>query len=550
MRFAADEAGDAPGARSGARPRLDADEGTALGLELAHRCYWLLLLDRVRGSGRHLDDQGEDRVQIGREGYRDGHLGEMLRARDGRVPDGIRGQSLVGHEDACAVPRAQDGVREGDLLDRPLLILDDDLVADAQRLREGDENTGDEVRERPLRGEADDEADDGGRGKHASRDRADGGNDEKSRENAERHDRDDDRAPSDAVARKSLGREVEPPRDRTVSQAREHDGRHDYDPGGDRARPPLHARHFSAFAIVPASMARRLVLLAVTALVATACGERAEPLGILAQNYPVKVLGAGDRIAVLDRAPKRIVALDSGEAETLLALHVGTALVGAPAGTPGTSALTVVRPSGLVDVDSVVRLKPDLVVATSRTDPLDLDTVEHATRAAVYVAPDSSLRDVEDGTLDLGFLVGRPVDARRLVARIRADVDRVEARLAGAAPVTVFIDTGLFITAATRSLLGDLVHLAHGRSVAGPHPGDDPVSPRRIAELDPDIYLATSDSGVTLRGLRRDRAARKIPAVRAGHFAVVASELVNEPGPRVGEGLASVAKALHPDAFR
>jgi iron complex transport system substrate-binding protein len=297
-------------------------------------------------------------------------------------------------------------------------------------------------------------------------------------------------------------------------------------------------------------MARRLVLLAVTALVATACGERAEPLGILAQNYPVKVRGAGDRIAVLDHAPKRIVTLDSGEAETLLALHVGTALVGAPAGTPGTSALTVVRPSGLVDVDSVVRLKPDLVVATSRTDPLDLDTVEHATRAPVYVAPDSSFRDVEDGTLDLGFLVGRPVDARRLVARIRADVDRVEARLAGAAPVTVFIDTGLFITAATRSLLGDLVHLAHGRSVAGPHPGDDPVSPRRIAELDPDIYLATSDSGVTLRGLRRDRAARKIPAVRAGHFAVVASELVNEPGPRVGEGLASVAKALHPDAFR
>jgi iron complex transport system substrate-binding protein len=152
--------------------------------------------------------------------------------------------------------------------------------------------------------------------------------------------------------------------------------------------------------------------------------------------------------------------------------------------------------------------------------------------------------------LTLGSLVGRPVDARRLVAGVRSEVDRVERRLAGAAPVSVFIDTGLFITVPTRSLLGDLVHLAHGRSVAGPHPGGEPVRPRRIAELNPTVYLTTSDSGVTLRALRRDRAARSIPAVRAGRFAVVPSELVSRAGPRIGAGFAAVAEALHPDAFR
>ena len=297
-------------------------------------------------------------------------------------------------------------------------------------------------------------------------------------------------------------------------------------------------------------MARRLVLLAAVALIVTACGERTEPLGALTQTYPVDVRGAGDRTTVLKHAPKRIVALDTGEAETLLALHVGHALVGVPAGTAGAAATQVARPSGAVDVAGVLRLKPDLVVATSSNDPFDLDTIQRETGAAIYVAPDSSIRDVEDATIDLGFLAGRPVDARRLVAQMRSQVDAVERKLSGAASVSVFIDTGLFITVSTRSLLGDLVHLAHGRSVAGAHPGGDPVPPRRIARLNPDVYLTTSDSGVTLRALRRDPGARKIRAVRAGHFAVVPSDLVGEPGPRVGHGLAIVARALHPDAFR
>jgi len=70
-----------------------------------------------------------------------------------------------------------------------------------------------------------------------------------------------------------------------------------------------------------------------------------------------------------------------------------------------------------------------------------------------------------------------------------------------------------------------------------------------LLQLDPDVYLATSDTGVTLADLRKHPRLRKLRALRKGHFAIANADLL-EPGPRIGEGLAQVARLLHPNAFR
>jgi iron complex transport system substrate-binding protein len=113
----------------------------------------------------------------------------------------------------------------------------------------------------------------------------------------------------------------------------------------------------------------------------------------------------------------------------------------------------------------------------------------------------------------------------------------------------VFVDTGFFTTVSDQSLVGDLIREARGRNVAGQQEDAGPVELRELAELNPRVYIATSDSGTTLRDLRRKAGTRKLPAVRRGRFAIVDAALL-EPGPRVGDGLVAIARALHPDAFR
>ena len=289
------------------------------------------------------------------------------------------------------------------------------------------------------------------------------------------------------------------------------------------------------------------------ALLATACGERSEPLGTIAQTYPVSVHGAGDRPTVLKQRAERIVVLDPGPTETLLALGAGPRLVGVPDGLAkgdAKSASEIVRRTGQLDVDAVVRLNPDLIVATSTIDELDVARAQRESGAAVYVQPDNSILNVEQGTIDLGFLTGEAARARQLVAKIELQVARVKDRMTEVAPVSVFVDTGFFITVPERSLLGDLVRIAKGESIAGSSPGQGPFPIKDIVKANPDVYLATSDAEVTLASLRGQDGLRTIKAVRKHRVEVVRVGLVTRAGARIGVGLMAVAKALHPDAFR
>ena len=288
------------------------------------------------------------------------------------------------------------------------------------------------------------------------------------------------------------------------------------------------------------------------ALAGAGCGERAEPLGTLAQPYPVTVQGAGDQPTVLQGLAQRIVALDPGSAELLVALGAGDRLVGVPAGVrvPGAKPEKVVRRTGTIDVDGVTTLKPDLIVATQTADQLDVARIQRATDAAVYIQPAASLRNVEQGAVDLGFLVGAAPEARQLVGRIQQDVATIQQKLADVPPVPVFVDTGFFITVSDRSLLGDLVKRAKGTSVAGPSPGPGPYPLADLRDANPQFFLATSDSDTTLESLRANPVTADLAAVRKKRVVIVPADLVTRAGPRVAEGLEAIARALHPDAFQ
>ncbi|MGH3040841.1 MAG: ABC transporter substrate-binding protein [Gaiellaceae bacterium] len=305
--------------------------------------------------------------------------------------------------------------------------------------------------------------------------------------------------------------------------------------------------------------ARILFLVALVALAGlTGCGERSEPVGELEQPYPVTVAGVGEEPAVLRGVPERIVALDPGSAELVMALGARDRLVGVPSGLAKgdgprkapPAAVEVVSPNLQVRVDRVAKLEPDLIVATPSTDQLDLGRAQRETGATVYVQPSESIEDILRATLELGFLVGEPVEARTVASRIRSEVAAVEDRIEGSRVPTTFVDTGFFVTVPFRSLLGDLVSRARGESVAGETPGAEPISIARLRRLDPNVYLATSDSRVTLRSLRRDPRTAKLTAVEEGRVAVLPSDLVQRAGPYVAQGLERVARALHPDVFR
>jgi ABC-type Fe3+-hydroxamate transport system substrate-binding protein len=128
-----------------------------------------------------------------------------------------------------------------------------------------------------------------------------------------------------------------------------------------------------------------------------ACGERAEPTGEVPPSYPVTVEGAADDPVVLEALPERIVVLDRGPAQMLDALGAGDRIVGAPAGVTladGTDPDDVVTANGRVDVEAVVALSPDLIVATPEIDAVGREQASEESGAALYLQPSRTADDV------------------------------------------------------------------------------------------------------------------------------------------------------------
>lgn len=253
-----------------------------------------------------------------------------------------------------------------------------------------------------------------------------------------------------------------------------------------------------------------LAALALAALALAGCGERGEPVEDASVSYPITV--GGKTFA----EPPTGVATPEGSSMADLVGALG-------------------RPAG--DTAGVF-----LAWASDRGGA----TAEQAGRG--YVAQDASLEDVVRSIAEIGLILGATEEARGIVELIEADRERVRAAVRGRPPVPVFVDLGFYATAGDRTLIGDLLGEAGGENVAGATPEPGPFPIQLLADRDPDVYVISSVSRTRPEDLRRNPRTRNISAVREDRIVLVPHQAL-AAGPRIGEGLLELARALHPDAF-
>ena len=274
----------------------------------------------------------------------------------------------------------------------------------------------------------------------------------------------------------------------------------------------------------------------VITLIAGGCGERSEPTGAEVGVYPITLVDGSDRPITIAAPARRIALLDPSLEDLVVALGAGERLAGTPVNSAGR-----LRPAALS------ALHADLVVASSALEGSILSQAAAVSRAPVYVVPDTSIRGVERAISQLGLITAKPAAARHLVHVIEEQRRAVAARFGGVPRTMVFVDLGDFKGASDQSLIGDLVREARGRNVTGRGASSGLIGLDELLRADPDVYVATSDSGVTLRELRSNPRTRKLAAVRLGRVVIIGSRLLT-PSPALGRGLEQLARALHPNA--
>jgi ABC-type Fe3+-hydroxamate transport system substrate-binding protein len=275
------------------------------------------------------------------------------------------------------------------------------------------------------------------------------------------------------------------------------------------------------------------VLAAALVVLLCGCGEKSEPTGARVRFYPVSVRDANGRLVAVKKKPRVIAVAEGAPARVATALGISASSVGT---------------GDALDFGLIRGLHPDLVIAGRSTDSLSIARAR-ALGLTVYVMSDRSLDGIEKALSDVGLLTGVPVRgrmARQQMSNVRA---RIRAAVADLKPVRVFFDRGDFSTYSDSSFVGSLIDAAGGVNVAGTDSQSGPVSAHSLRLMNPDVIIAPEGSGVTLKRLHGNPVLKWTSAVRNKRLVSVDMSLL-EPGPDAVQGLADLAAALHPDAFR
>jgi iron complex transport system substrate-binding protein len=204
------------------------------------------------------------------------------------------------------------------------------------------------------------------------------------------------------------------------------------------------------------------------------------------------------------------------------------------------------------DFETIVQLEPDLVVGTPGPAATRLEEKMGAFGAATWFPAIDSLAAVDAMILGMGQRTGHAADAKQVVARIDEREAAVE-RAVGAEPaprVLLVVDVGPVVATGPSVFLAEVLRRAGGQNVLTVGAPWQTLDFEQIASLDPDVIVDVSvaNGGGPSRVTAASPGWADVRAAREGHVVPIADVRVLRPGPRIAEGIAVLAHALHPQA--
>ncbi|MCX8117580.1 MAG: cobalamin-binding protein [Desulfobacterota bacterium] len=283
------------------------------------------------------------------------------------------------------------------------------------------------------------------------------------------------------------------------------------------------------------------------------------PLLAASVSYPATLTFRDEvgREVALPFPPRRIVSLAPNITEILFSLGLDEEVVGVSihCNYPE-KAKTKARVGSYIqiDVERVLSLRPDLIIATGAGNPKEV--VERLERLGIpsFVIFPKRVDDVFQSIRHVGQVVGREKEALHLIRSLQKRKEKVVAATQGLPRPRVFLQIGEqpIVTVGKGSFGDDLIRLAGGENVAGE---DREAYPRwgmeEILRRSPEVILISSmnPKGNYQKALQDWERWKTIPAVRTKRVHLIDSDLIDRPSPRIVEGLEEMAKAIHPNRF-
>lgn len=256
----------------------------------------------------------------------------------------------------------------------------------------------------------------------------------------------------------------------------------------------------------------------------------------------------------LAKTPVRIVSLAPSVTEMLFAIGAGEQLVGVtdfcdyPPEAKAKPKLGYAHPN----LESLMALQPDLVLAPQEFLKPDVILKLEQLKVPVFILSATTVEDILGHIQTLGRMLDRSVQANAIAMTLRQDVAAVRLRMQDVSPVRVLyvLNSQPLITVGPGSFIDQLLRIAGATNVAAqsqlPYPR---MSLEVVLQQDPEVLLFPigKAEGISDSEQQTWRQWQTMTAVQRGRLHQIPADLLNRPGPRIGQALTMLVNILHPE---
>ncbi|MCG8633269.1 MAG: helical backbone metal receptor [Desulfobacterales bacterium] len=204
-----------------------------------------------------------------------------------------------------------------------------------------------------------------------------------------------------------------------------------------------------------------------------------------------------------------------------------------------------------MNVEKIIRLNPDLVIASALSREKQLKVLEKMSIRVVRARNPKTFDQMCEMTIDLGTALGRARQARDIVDGAGRAARAILTKTAGLKKPSVFLQIGIkpLHSANKEMFINEYIRYGGGINIAA-HEGTGVYSREKVVAMDPEVILVTT-MGTSKKAahLEKDKwmAHKAMRAVQQSRVHVLDPEMICSPTPvTFVKGLNKILPLLHP----
>jgi iron complex transport system substrate-binding protein len=285
------------------------------------------------------------------------------------------------------------------------------------------------------------------------------------------------------------------------------------------------------------------------------------PAGCVQPAAPGNITDDLGRSILIESIPDRIVSLAPSNTEILFALGLGDKVAGVTdyCNYPDEAKE---KPSiggfSTVNIEAVVALEPDLILATERHSKTVIPALENLGYTVVALSPET-LDEVIESIDFVGEITGTQKEASQLTGNLQKRIDTVKNKTAAIEqdekPRVLYLTWhDPLMTAGTGTLANNVLTTAGGINIAGDISGDTAISLETVIDRNPQTIVASVGMGsgedLPWQYVQTEERLKITDALKNEQVYKINGDLIHRAGPRCVDALEIMAQFFHPELFQ